>query len=521
MCSFIDTTTVSVHSRTKAFTFSPFIDIPSCNNANPPAMKKILRLSIFLSVAALSASIAQAQTIQMESSAANQAVRKAKSPLSPAYLTAVSPQSEPCITDEARMEVRQEIAANKAEILQANPNAFSGPKGSHPLFVWPIKSKDGFDDYGYYTVNFLVDHNPNPGVKEDYHCGTRTYDWPTGNHEGTDLILWPYPWKHMQEEVMEIVAAAAGTIVDKRDGNFDLNCDNDGDPNWNGIVIEHSDGSQAWYWHFKSGAITGKSIGDMVTAGEYLGAAGSSGSSDWPHLHFEVHDTDGNLIDPWEGPCNDMNATSWWEEQQNYVEPNINHISTHYTISTDNVCPEVENTYEETQFAPGDSVIMRLHYRDLQNGATTHFVVTAPDGTVYYDWNFVSQWQDYATASANWVFLPASNWQMGTYQITADFGGNTFQTHFTLSEATSVDEHHLADFRIQPNPASDRIHIVGLPAVRGQFEIRDLTGRLVSSREFDGSSSVDIDVTEFSPGIYLLVVIGQEIHGVRRFVVNR
>jgi hypothetical protein len=51
----------------------------------------------------------------------------------------------------------------------------------------------------------------------------------------------------MEDNVMEIIAAAPGVIVDKRDGNFDKNCDNDGNPLWNGIIVEHSDGSQAYY----------------------------------------------------------------------------------------------------------------------------------------------------------------------------------------------------------------------------------------------------------------------------------
>ena len=177
-----------------------------------------------------------------------------------------------CITDSQRQEVRQQNALNKQQILQTNPNAFQH-KGGSPLFIFPIRPKAGFDDYGYYTINNYVDHNLTPnGNLLDYECGQRTYDWGNGNHEGTDYVLWPYPWKRMQEQLMEVVAAAPGVIINKRDGFFDLNCVNNGNPNWNGIIIEHADGSQAWYWHFKDGAITSKNIGDSVAEGEYLGA---------------------------------------------------------------------------------------------------------------------------------------------------------------------------------------------------------------------------------------------------------
>src|SRR5690606_7561004 len=120
-----------------------------------------------------------------------------------------------------------------------------------------------------------------------------------------------------------------GIIMDKRDGNFDRNCANNGNNNWNGIVLEHPDGSRSWYWHFKSGTLTSKNIGDSVAAGEYLAAAGSSGSSDIPHVHFEVYDSNAGRIDPYAGPCNSLNTESWWADQPAYFVPEILSLSTH------------------------------------------------------------------------------------------------------------------------------------------------------------------------------------------------
>ncbi|HET8804445.1 MAG TPA: hypothetical protein VFM72_07695, partial [Aequorivita sp.] len=125
-----------------------------------------------------------------------------------AELHSVQFEKTECITDSQRQEVRQQITLNKQQILQNNPNAFQH-KGGSPLFIFPIRAKAGFNDYGYYSVNNYVDHNPTPnGNLLDFECGQRTYDWGNGNHEGTDYVLWPYPWKRMQEEIMEIVAAA-------------------------------------------------------------------------------------------------------------------------------------------------------------------------------------------------------------------------------------------------------------------------------------------------------------------------
>ncbi|MBK8873816.1 MAG: M23 family metallopeptidase [Bacteroidetes bacterium] len=107
-----------------------------------------------------------------------------------------------------------------------------------------------------------------------------------------------------------------GIIINKRNAYPDRSCLNNGNSAWNGIIVEHADGSEAWYWHFKTGSATTKNIGDAVVAGEYLGLAGSSGSSDWPHVHFQVNDSSGNFIDPWEGPCNPTTPVSLWQNQQ-------------------------------------------------------------------------------------------------------------------------------------------------------------------------------------------------------------
>src|SRR5690554_2285804 len=333
-----------------------------------------------------------------------------------------------CITEAQRFEIIQEVENNKELIMGRNPGALQRG-GTHPLFILPLRPKTGFGEYGYYSLFNQVDHNQTPnGNLLDYNCGARTYDWATGNHSGTDYVVWPYPWKKMDEDVMEVIAAAPGTIVQKRDGFFDRNCINNGNPNWNGIILEHADGSQTWYWHFKDGSLTSKGVGDSVSAGEFLGRAGSSGSSDIPHLHFEVRDAQGQVIDPYAGPCNGLNADSWWAAQPAYFVPKILTLSTHDVDNFDTQCGVAENTYEELNFLPGETVYFRIFYRDLQSNARTHINVKKPDGTVLYDYDFDSPWADYTAAWAQWNF-PTDNTSMdGVYTITVDFGGDTYQT---------------------------------------------------------------------------------------------
>lgn len=469
-------------------------------------MKKTLLTSIFLGLLVTQLQ-SQELTIEIPNSAV---ISKSGAIPSPGYFSPVDLEPSECISDATRAEVKQTITANKHKILKTRPNAFRGNAGgTESLFVLPIRAKAGFSDYGYYTVNFQVDHNSTPNNNlQDYNCAQRTYDWSTGNHEGTDYILWPYPWKSMQEEIMEIVAAADGIILDKRDGNFDLNCVNNGNPNWNGIVLEHIDGSQTWYWHFKNGAITSKNVGDTVVAGEYLGAAGSSGSSNWPHLHFEVYDSSDNLIDPYDGNCNAMNSNSRWLDQPNYFIPTINRISTHDTTQFDDACPVVENTYAQLNFFPGDDLIIRLFYRDIQQGAVTNFTILDPNGQVYTTWNWTQNWgQDYATANAYWEFDVTAAWPEGVYTLQAAFGGNVYETIFGVGTSLGIESNTLAAFTLYPNPVSENLFIKATEPM-DQITLYDVRGRKVLENKVNQMNAT-LNLVHLKSGVYFVRIVAQ------------
>jgi murein DD-endopeptidase MepM/ murein hydrolase activator NlpD len=87
-----------------------------------------------------------------------------------------------------------------------------------------------------------------------------------------------------------VCAARAGIVTAMR-GDSDkggLKPENLSDGNY--IVIRHSDGSTAWYWHFKKDGVA-VAVGDTITTGQYIGLSGNTGYSAFPHLHFEVQGT--------------------------------------------------------------------------------------------------------------------------------------------------------------------------------------------------------------------------------------
>lgn len=88
------------------------------------------------------------------------------------------------------------------------------------------------------------------------------------------------------------VCAARGGIVIATRSDSDkkgLKPENLSDGNY--IFIQHDDGTEANYWHFKLNGVLVKT-GDTVVTGQLIGLSGNTGYSAFPHLHFEVRGKD-------------------------------------------------------------------------------------------------------------------------------------------------------------------------------------------------------------------------------------
>ncbi|MCH8904467.1 MAG: peptidoglycan DD-metalloendopeptidase family protein [Bacteroidetes bacterium] len=375
-------------------------------------------------------------------------------------------QSGQCITNLQREQIKARIQHNRIELGLNNDAGANKESGSITLLDWPMKWASGHSGYGYYTLANQVDQNLGfPNQLLDYNCGTRTYDLSTGyNHQGTDIVLWPFRWKKMDDNAVEVIAAAAGTIVLKDNGNADKNCAFSTLP-WNAIYIEHPDGSVAWYGHFKKNSLTSKGVGSSVAKGEFLGYIGSSGSSTAPHLHFEIYDSGGNLVDPYQGTCNFMNGVTWWNNQTSYIDNGINRIYTHYKPPELFSCTNAI-THEANFFLEQDTVYLLLYFRHLLTGDSVEITITQPDNTIWNNWTWTSTWQFYLSAYVYWWFLPGNGAQTGVWKYEATYDGQSYAHNFTVGSPTAIDESYqaYADIIIYPNPST------------GHFIIRSATG---------------------------------------------
>jgi|GEM_PF-482029 len=299
-------------------------------------------------------------------------------------------------------------------------------------FRYPLKLSVGDFVYNwnafYWNSNF-VDENPAAGAVLDYACGSRTYDIPGYNHQGQDIAIWPFSWNLVAGNYAQVVAAQGGWITFKQDGNFDMNC-GFGGGDWNAVYLQHNDGSVTWYGHMKNGSLTAKPIGAWVNKGEYLGVVASSGQSTGPHLHFEVYDAAGNLIDPNAGPCNALGGTNWWKDPTPYYNSKINAVYTHCAPPTFMACPNMDITNICDTYYPGSLVYFFSYFTETLAGQHAFYQIYKPDGSLWTQWNYTFP-LSYMASYWYWSFvLPAGNTGIWTFKV--KFKGKLLTYYFNV-----------------------------------------------------------------------------------------
>jgi len=349
----------------------------------------------------------------------------------------------PCLSERQRARLYKEMRTN-TELLLSQGMLPEADANLVVHFQWPVRAAASLTDYGCYGVSGFVDHDPTyPGNLSDWNCGARTYDLDSGyNHQGTDIFNWPFYWNKMDNDEVEVACAQLGTIVHRQDGNYDRSCGFDNAGDWNGVAVRHGDGSIAVYGHFKNGSVTSKQLGEVVLTGEYLGIVGSSGFSTGPHLHFEVVDVNNNLIDPFSGPCNSLNPTTWWANQKPYYEPAINKISTHSAPVEWGTCPDPDVTNESNLFKVGDDVYYYIFGKDGLRLDEYTMTVRRPDGTVMISWPHTNNEFDFYPAYYYFWSLPIPLYeQTGDWKFEVVYKGETYEHVFNVGTVPVVFHH--------------------------------------------------------------------------------
>jgi len=332
-----------------------------------------------------------------------------------------------CLSGSQRAFIKKQLEENiqqlkAASLLKTNTNP------EIVSFDFPLQKTAALDYSNFYGISNYVDHDATAGIV-DYECNARSYN----GHQGTDFFPWPFPWYSYENNLVEVISAAAGTIVFKQDGQFDQNCQWNNQNQWNAIYVQHADGSVAWYGHLKSNSLTTKDIGSSIAQGEYIGVVASSGISDNAHLHFEVRDDADNLIDPYQGNCNNLNSDSWWQTQLPYSQMRINAALTHSAPPVHD-CPAAnEVTNFNNNFIVGETVYVGAYYKDQIAGQTATYTIRRPDLSVWDTWDQNFQ-QNF---NASWWWWPRDlpeEGPFGTWRFDIELNGETVIHSFEYLE---------------------------------------------------------------------------------------
>jgi murein DD-endopeptidase MepM/ murein hydrolase activator NlpD len=415
--------------------------------------------------------------------------------------------NQPCLTNDQRQVVKQTVLNGIANLKSQNKLAFSASsRGNHPLFVWPVEASENVNYNNVWAITNYVDHNnASPNQLQDYNCGTKTYDTNGGyNHQGIDIVNWPFSWEMMDNNSVKIVAAADGQIIAKGDGEFDRNCEFNSNP-WNAVYVQHSDGSLALYGHMKSGTLTTKSVGDMVTQGEFLGYIGSSGSSTIPHLHFEVYQNGDftGLIDPYAGPCNTLNSDSWWAVQKPYHNSGVNAALTHSAAPLAfPACPvTTDSPNESNQFNLSDDIYFSAFIREQVANTTLNLKVIRPDNSILYNWDVQA-----TTTAGVWYyywFFPVDMEGEWIWEVT--YEGEVVSHSFNVG-TLGVEDETLASASIYPNPFNEKITIKTNVKIKKVIVV-DVLGKTILRLEEDSIKGItELNLAEVSNGMYFVML---------------
>ena len=419
--------------------------------------------------------------------------------------------AQPCISPQ-QYEILDKRCAENIKLIKTD--TIHHKSSLSTALNWPLQVAPGFTDCNYYILTAYVDENTTTGAIRDYDCGTNTYD----GHKGTDICIWPFPFYKMDHSQVQVIAAAPGTILDKDDGNFDRNCASNS-LTANYVIIQHSDGSCALYWHMKSGSVTTKAIGQTVTAGEYLGAVGSSGSSTAPHLHFEVWSgtTSSTYIDPYYGSCNTLNSASWWASQKPHAEPAVIKVSVHTSNAVIPGCDTTETPNESTTYRmpfqgqglPAGSVKFYIFIRDEIPGTTVNLSILNPGGSVFNSWTFNC---NNSYNGSYWMWTKALPTIAGTYTYKATYNGLTCSQNFEMLNPSVINEpEDIRQIQIFPNPSDDLITISADEIENGvcSFSLKNILGQIL----LETSGTIEnrtikkiISLSELQNGIYFLII---------------
>lgn len=346
------------------------------------------------------------------------------------------------------------------------------------------------------------------GTLRDFRCYSKTYD----GHQGTDFAIRGFT---QMDSSVNVLSIADGEVIHVTEHLYDRETGGIvalGLGNYVGIYHPSTD-TYSYYAHLKTNSVPVE-VGETVSAGQVIGAVGSSGNSTDPHLHFELWNpgvlTD-PTIDPWGSPCDE--GTNLWSSSPDY--------DTTYAIwecglvnydSVDNFLPHTWYALRErldlrTGFTTDDPffTFWALHY-GLKLGDETRIEWYEPNGDLYSSSTTSYTTQDWWFHYYNHSIPTPPLTEQGIWTIRIYYN-DTLQLTKTFPYGNlSVSENLTSDTSPYYYIQNDLVTI----ALPDNSEYRkllcyDLQGKVVANLTVkDGAKTITLPQKEFRSGMYII-----------------
>ena len=285
------------------------------------------------------------------------------------------PELRDAIAPEQLQEIRDALEDNRER--QKGTPELQAEADEAPL-VYPFFPQAGILGQDLFLTNFTY-QDPLPGGRIlDWDCSNYTYD----GHRGHDSLIRSF---REQEIGVPVFAVLDGVVVETHDGEPDQRTEWDPSSLANYVAIDHGGGYTGLYLHLKRDSVA-VVPGQSVTAGTQIGLTGSSGISDWPHLHYESW-KDRQWFEPSAGPCRPGDSS--WASQPPVVR-NL-YVADFFMTRGDLFIPDYETFLHDPAERSGgflrgfQRVSQRVDLRNLPEASTYRVRVVNPRGKTVLD----------------------------------------------------------------------------------------------------------------------------------------
>lgn len=243
------------------------------------------------------------------------------------------------------------------------------------------------------VIQQYPDADPGPGAR-DFSGGPLSYD----GHQGTDFRVADYA---DLTDAPPVLAPAPGRVLrlrnDVPDGTF-----SEGQDCGNGLVLDHGDGLTTQLCHLAQGSIKVRP-GEQVQRGQPVGRIGTTGRTEFPHVHLTVRKNN-SVVDPF--------VEDLWRDPLPYSEGGF--LSAGFSDKVPDYLDVKAGTEDRNTLQRSNPLVLWGYFFGGRAGDTVIFEISGPSGVVFSHETQIDRTQAQAFRAAG-RRPPDGVWPVGVY----------------------------------------------------------------------------------------------------------